>query len=354
MDTMLRNFVGRKPPPFDTDFADPEREWVSCKQRLALLELIRKRILPNQSIDVDSALCVGLGSMDRRPRSWSQYLRLRKNRINSIEHRLPVSDYKYDISLSSEDEDEDDDHPDYEENGDERDHSSRDRSFYQLLLFETVLEALRLRFTISSSLIQDPKFTAMDRAFLERRGHTVLTYPSHCTKDKAGGSFPPDPSVLQRVSSKTFFFAPGLDIPVSIALLLAARPSLYWGYDMCLDVAYPYFLNPKSSGYSLLDSYAALAGSYAFIRVPLDSGNSLDNGFMYPVDTSDQKALKKVQQRISRGDTEAQKIRPFILRLVEENRLKQEQKPWILRVFRSHRSRQEPGQGTLEEPINGE
>ena len=99
------------------------------------------------------------------------------------------------------------------------------------------------KFSIPSSLIQDPDFTAADHAFLKERGHTVITYPlQSSTPVHAANGLPLDPSLLQRISDRTFFFAPGLDIPASVDVLLAAKPLLYWGHDMCLDVTYPYFV----------------------------------------------------------------------------------------------------------------
>ena len=96
------------------------------------------------------------------------------------------------------------------------------------------------KFRIPQSLIQDPAFTAADRAFLINRGHTVLPYPTRLSG--RGDGFPLDPSLLPRISDRTFFFAPALDLHVAVDVLLAAKPSLYWGHDMCLDVAYPHFV----------------------------------------------------------------------------------------------------------------
>lgn len=45
---------------------------------------------------------------------------------------------------------------------------------------------------------------------------------------------------------------------------------------------------------------------------------------MYPVDTSDLKAAGKVQRRVEQGVADAESLRPWILRIVEENRLKKE------------------------------
>jgi len=47
---------------------------------------------------------------------------------------------------------------------------------------------------------------------------------------------------------------------------------------------------------------------------------------MYPVDTSDPKALKKVRQRVEQGNADAERDRPWIMRIVEENRAKEERR----------------------------
>lgn len=279
---MLRKLVGKKSLSLELEFANLEREWLSSSQRASLLELVRNRLLPNQRIDIDSALCLGLGSLRDRPRKRLRSLcSIKRN----IDHRLSLPSYGYETSSVFEDGDEDRDRAESTKDGEGSTTfigDLRNMSLYQLLLYETVLECLRTsillslhypeqnqtevrlsllnlepnvdplgsRFTISSSLIQDPKFTATDCAFLQRRGHTVVRYPHHSSGlRKVGGSFPPDPSLLQHISESTFFFAPGLDIPISVDILLAARPSLYWGYDMCLDTANVFFVCASSCPY---------------------------------------------------------------------------------------------------------
>ncbi|MCJ1251655.1 hypothetical protein MMC30_008890 [Trapelia coarctata] len=322
---MFQKLIGPKVSSLETAIAELESEWLPCARRRSLVELIEKEILPNPRIEIDSALCLGLGSFSKRLRRWWHFpcrLRSKSNDEENIAKRLRVWDYEYDISSLPEDEDEG--HDCSTDDEDNRYGVLSNISLYELLLFETVIERLRSRSNIRYSLIQDPSFTASDRAFLTKRGHTVILYPSRSVLAPTGDGYPLDPSLLARISNKTFFFAPGLDIPVSVDVILAAKPSLIWGYDVCLDIGYPYFLNPLSRGYPLVDSYAALARSYAFIRAPICDCSSPNDGFMYPVDTSDPEALIKVQQRVERANAEAEKTRPWILQIVEENRLKQE------------------------------
>lgn len=96
------------------------------------------------------------------------------------------------------------------------------------------------KFDIPHSLIQDPAFTAAERAFLTKRGHAVIPYPSQLFGK--GHSSPLDPALLPRISHKTFFFAPYLDIDIGVDVLLAAKPSLHWGHDVCLNIGSPYFV----------------------------------------------------------------------------------------------------------------
>lgn len=102
--------------------------------------------------------------------------------------------------------------------------------------------------------------------------------------------------------------------------------------------AYKFKLSPISPIHSLLDSFVALARSYAFIHAPLDERSGMEYGFMYPVDTSDQSAMKKVQQRMGQANVEAQKLRPLIVGIVEKRKHEQKRKPWTRRIFERRRS----------------
>lgn len=242
------------------------------------MKLIEKYIFPNQRIEIDFALCLGLGRFSK-----GVFRRLRflcgshsdgDNKKN-VEKRLRIWDCEFDTSFKDEGESEgeEDDSTNHEMNKDDtltRDAGAPNSSLYQLLLFETVLKCLRTsrcppvyllekifanppppqyyvlfyltctpqgsKFRIPHSLIQNPAFTAADRAFLTNRGYTVLPYPPRLFG--RGDGFPLNPSLLPRISNRTFFIAPALDLHVAVNMLLAAKPLLYWGHDMCLNVAY--------------------------------------------------------------------------------------------------------------------
>lgn len=107
----------------------------------------------------------------------------------------------------------------------------------------------------------------------------MIPYPSQFSGK--GEGFPLDPALLPRISSKTFFFAPALDIHVAVDVLLAARPSLYWGYDACLDVAYPHFVcitpfRPSSEEFPLSVVFSICHSNHFMIelskRVSLTAG----------------------------------------------------------------------------------
>ena len=53
-------------------------------------------------------------------------------------------------------------------------------------------------------------------------------------KVSSSGNLPLDESLLEGLSRKTFFYAPGLDAHVLAHVLLALKPLLYWGSEMCL------------------------------------------------------------------------------------------------------------------------
>ena len=52
----------------DHQFAELFDEWESSKQREALIDLIKRKIIPNERIQIQSALCLGLGSIENAKR----------------------------------------------------------------------------------------------------------------------------------------------------------------------------------------------------------------------------------------------------------------------------------------------
>ena len=67
-------------------------------------------------------------------------------------------------------------------------------------------------------------------------------------------------------------------------------------------------MHPQSPGYPLGDLYIAVAHSYSFIRAPLNGGILADVGFMYPIDISDEKMVKRLKRRISESEKEIERM----------------------------------------------
>ena len=150
--TRLRDIIGMTSCSLATAFAELEGEWLACSERKILLKLIEKHILPNQRIDIDSALCLGLGSFSNRSLKRLKF----PHRLSSHSDGLENSDQSsqawslmYRTSSSFEDEDEDHacrdrtSHEDSRDTNMAHDGGLRNVGLYQLLLFETVLECLR-------------------------------------------------------------------------------------------------------------------------------------------------------------------------------------------------------------------
>jgi len=148
---MFQNLFTSRSSRLDTTIAELEREWLPSARRKSLVKLIEKYILPNQRIEIDSALCLGLGRF-----AEGFFWRLRflcrsrsdKDDEENVDKRLRVWDCEYDTSFEDEGEGEGegDDSTNHETNRDEiliRDAGAPNSSLYQLLLFETVLECLR-------------------------------------------------------------------------------------------------------------------------------------------------------------------------------------------------------------------
>lgn len=136
-----------KPQSFrlDTAIAELEREWLPSARRASLVKLIERFILPNPRIEIDSALCLGLG---RSRKGFFQRLRFLcasssdKNDEKTAEKRLRIWDCEYNTLFESKNEGEGDNSTNLNISRD-RILIVQNRPLYQLLLFETVLECLR-------------------------------------------------------------------------------------------------------------------------------------------------------------------------------------------------------------------
>jgi hypothetical protein len=138
-----------------------KEEWDSSTTRRDLIRLIEEKVLVQEQVHVDSALCLGLGPLE----------------TTSVHY----SDFDFDQGSGG-----------YDDYTAVTMHQTR-ASLGQLLAFETVIACLRKwyfalmslftyqylgsKFTISNVYFQDRIFDAMEIAFLQRRGRRHLASP---------------------------------------------------------------------------------------------------------------------------------------------------------------------------------
>ena len=84
----------------------------------------------------------------------------------------------------------------------------------QLITFETSISMLRQQHNISHVYFQDPVFNAVDRAFLESRGYTILESPASNTV----------------LNEETYLFMPYVHVNVALATLREYFPMLVLSY----------------------------------------------------------------------------------------------------------------------------
>lgn len=206
-------------------YAAIAEKWDNSLQKHALRSVIRSKLL-SSTIQIESAVCLGLGSFENSKLEALSAICREKEFID-----VPIPD-SWDDEISSED---DLDVGDIEMNYEFQ--KVRNQSLYQLIIFETVLEYLRDKFELlqSHTYFQDPTFSQSDVHFLETRGYTVLPYPKKSDTKRT----PCDPTMLKYITSSTFFFAPLLDIPVVIEAISTGKPSLILSGDPVGNLAYP-------------------------------------------------------------------------------------------------------------------
>ena len=114
-------------------FVELSREWEISAQRKALIEQIKQKLLPNDSVEVKSAICLGLGNIENAQLCPlpSHVDKPETTRSNSV----PVS---WEDEYPSDDDDESES---MEPVGHGR---PRNYPLYQLIVFETVLDCLRI------------------------------------------------------------------------------------------------------------------------------------------------------------------------------------------------------------------
>ncbi|PMD43679.1 hypothetical protein L207DRAFT_564316 [Hyaloscypha variabilis F] len=192
----------------ETHYLYLKEEWDNSTTRSDLIRLMEEKVLVQEQVHVDSALCLGLGPLE----------------TTSV-HYL---DFDFDQGSGG-----------YDDYTAVTMRQTR-ASLRQLLAFETVIACLRSKFTISNVYFQDRIFDAMEIKFLQRRGHTVLSF-NHAAagtirawqSDTNSWLVPGlDPALHPLMSSSTMIFAPDLDFTVLFELFYNCRPSLYLGTNI--------------------------------------------------------------------------------------------------------------------------
>lgn len=199
--------------------------WHGSLQKQALLTTMRRELLKFRTIRIDTAVCLGLGSMDHAKPTLEVELS-----ATEIDNSEGCYSWEDEVPLDHE--------PDIEVNTGHNKLSTTflNRSLYQLIIFETVVECLKFVFKLDHIYFQDPKFSQSDIAFLQQRGHTILPYTMKPDKNKDA---PLDPGILKYITQSTFVFAPALDLQVFAEVVCAGKPALLLSQDPLEDLAYP-------------------------------------------------------------------------------------------------------------------
>lgn len=104
------------------------------------------------------------------------------------------------------------------------------------------------KFKIKETIFQDPDFSEGDERFLRSRGHKLIPYPTADTDPilMPRRDYPFDKSLAEHVSPRVFIFAPTLVLTATVDMVLTLNPVLYWGIDVCENLALPYLVSTYS------------------------------------------------------------------------------------------------------------
>jgi len=206
--------------------------WDGSLEQHALLSTMQRKLRNIEILQIDSAMCLGLGSMERvRPSrvvssGWS---------TEGITPEVPDS-WESDISS--------DDEPNLTVEPHHRLGTTPiNHILYQLVIFETAIEFLREEFVFKNIYFHDPIFSKADVAFLEQRGYKVIPYS--VTPVKVDDT-PIDPVMLEHMTPSTFLFTPGLLIPILAEVLCTKGPRLILSEDPLLMLGNPVLVSSIS------------------------------------------------------------------------------------------------------------
>ena len=171
--------------------------------------------------------------------------------------------------------------------------TSVNTSVYQLIVFETVLEAIKGRFVVWPITFQDPFFTATDREFLSNRGYEVLPNPP--INADYGAAI--DPVALNKISSSTFFFEAFLPARIGVEVLAKKQPSLVLGADPLIWITS--WAAKQGPFWGIPESMMSLFYDYVTNHAFWSMESRSIFGISWCIDVMDKKELKKQKDRVN-------------------------------------------------------
>ncbi|MCJ1308038.1 hypothetical protein MMC25_001688 [Agyrium rufum] len=285
---------------YDDNLKSIQEKWVDSPQRASLIDFIEEKILPMTDLDVDSALCLGLGPLDQL--YWPEYF---THEISGERGRFWADNF----------------------------------CFIQLLVFETVVDTLKRKFDIKHVMFQDPAFHDPDQAFLERRGHTVVPFPaSEMTKATFPERLGFGARSQRQLSSNTFLFCPFLDRGALVEAAAVLKPKLYLGTDFLIWAACFDLASSKYPTAELWQEFEDFAWSRDYEPVPILCGLlSLDQGFHWQRDLKDEVALKKLRERYQALEVEHAPQKKYIEQRNSDRAARRENPSVSLEMIETHR-----------------
>ncbi|MCJ1306419.1 hypothetical protein MMC25_000061 [Agyrium rufum] len=277
--------IAEKLENYEANVLYVQEQWEGSPDQEKLRKFIKSTILPLDELEIDSALCLGLGPLD-----FDEYSEYFGTELFGEQEKFWADNFR----------------------------------FIQLIIFETVIDMLKERFDIKVVAFQDPKFGAADEAFLQDRGHQVIPYPaSEVAKATHKHRFHLDPEIRQQFSSKTFLFCPRLEIQVLVDAVLAWKPMLYLGTDLftylnTTDLVWRKFssapLWPELERFVWSRNYEPIQTISYLIADPLP-----DQGIHWQIDHEDKAAVEEMRKRFLHRESRDEDSNKF-LRQREERR----------------------------------
>ncbi|KAH8767912.1 hypothetical protein F5882DRAFT_466171 [Hyaloscypha sp. PMI_1271] len=179
--TRLETFLAKTVIEVERRCSEVSKAWDASVEKKDLIRQIDEKVLIQESIFIDSAICLGLGPLELHPETYAEY---------------------YDV----------------------------EEDMWAYCVYESK------KFKLDEVSFQDPSFSLTDVKFLEQRGYRVLPFDWGQTKiieyheygevNKFAGL---DQSLRPLLSTSMMVFAPYLPLPCLYDLVHTGKPSLYFG-----------------------------------------------------------------------------------------------------------------------------